>query len=74
MTPAQIIESGMNSTQFYETVQEQHPELALVIDRNKSAAFDAVLQKCRELGMVDNYNKTVLDNALEFIESLVVKK
>lgn len=60
----------MNSTQFYEAVQEQHPELALVIDRNKSEAFDAVLQKCREIGMVDNYNVPVIDNILEFIESL----
>ena len=40
------------------------------IDRNKSAAFDAVLQKCRELGMVDNYNVPVLDNVLGFIEDL----
>ena len=61
---------GMNSAQFYEAIQEQHPELVPVIDRNKSAAFDAVLQKCRELGMVDNYNVPMLDNVLEFIESL----
>lgn len=68
------IESSINSAQFYEAIQEQHPELVPVIDHNKSAAFDAVLQKCRELGMADNYNVPVIDNVLQFIESLAEMK
>lgn len=55
---------------FSKAIQEQHPELVPVIDSNKSVAFDAVLQKCRELGMEENYNVPMIDNVLEFIELL----